>query len=377
MGAAVAFQASELGASVIGIDRHDPPHAFGSTHAETRISRLAVGEGAHYLPFVARSHEIWRALEVRAGVDLLHQCGGYIFTEREPVAGQRWEDFVTETAAIAAAGGPSGSIPFEVLDPATVRTRHPWIKIPDHNKAGLEPTAGLVMAERCVDVQLRLAAENGASIRRNETVTTIAPDASGVTITTDKGRIRADQVVLATGPWFTELAHQRHADQVTVTRQVVYWFEADGDLDAFSTERIPYIMWIGARDEDYFAVFPTPPGGTPAVKVLGEQFLETTDPSSVDRTVSQTEIDAFHRDFVAPKVDGISPRCVKASVCLYTNTDDDHFLIDVDPRSDRVLAMSPCSGHGFKHSAALGEAVARQVASGRPEPSLEPFRSKP
>lgn len=374
MGAAVAFQASERGASVIGIDRYDPPHSLGSTHAETRISRLAVGEGSHYLPFVERSHEIWRELEARTGAQLLHLCGGYIFTEQEPVPGQRWEDFVTETAAIAAAA-PSGPIPFEVLDPTTVRADHPWIKIPDHNKAGLEPTAGLVMAERCVEVQLRLAEANGAVIRRNEEVVSVDPDDGGVTITTTAGQVRADRVVVATGPWFSDLAHPSHAEQVVVTRQVVYWFEAD-DLDAFSTERIPYIMWIGARDEDYFAVFPTPPGGTPAVKVLGEQFLETTDPSTVDRHVSRAEIEAFHRDFVAPKVDGISDRCVKASVCLYTNTADDHFLIDTDPRSDRILAMSPCSGHGFKHSAALGETVVQVLFDGVSERSLEPFRSR-
>jgi len=77
-GAAMAFHATRLGLSVLGIDRHDPPHTMGSTHAETRITRLAVGEGPQYLPLVARSHEIWRELEAETGVPLLHECGGLI-----------------------------------------------------------------------------------------------------------------------------------------------------------------------------------------------------------------------------------------------------------------------------------------------------------
>ena len=62
MGSAVAYHASTLGLRVLGIDRYDPPHGLGSTKAETRITRLAVGEGPQYLPFVKRSHEIWREL---------------------------------------------------------------------------------------------------------------------------------------------------------------------------------------------------------------------------------------------------------------------------------------------------------------------------
>lgn len=360
MGSAVAYHATLHGLRVLGIDRYDPPHELGSTKAESRITRLAVGEGPQYLPFVRRSHEIWRELEVATGVELLHECGGIIITEQVPVAGQRWEDFVTQTSAIAEAAG----IPFDVLTPDDVRDRHPWIVVADGQQIGYEPTAGLVMVETCVEVQLRLAREQGATIRTDEAVVAIDPDLTGVTVTTPEATYRANDVVLAAGPWIRDLAAPAHARQLTVTRQVVYWFEVD-DLSRFTTEAIPYVMWIAERDEDYIALFPMPPDGTPAVKILGEQFLETTDPATVDRNVSQEEIDTFYDRHVAPKFTGISRRCVRAEVCLYVNTRDDHFLIDVDPRSDRVTVMSPCSGHGFKHSTALGEAVAQRIASGQ------------
>ena len=371
MGSAVAYHASRLGLSVLGIDQFEPPHDLGSTKAETRITRLAVGEGPQYLPFVARSHEIWRELEDEAGVQLLHECGGIIITEQEPIPGQRWEDFVTETARIAERGG----IDYQVLDPADLRRERPWINVPDDRNAGFERTAGLVMAERAVEVQLAMARRRGGRIHTSETVEVIEPEEGYVTVRTDAGAYEATNVVLATGPWFSELAAPEHREQVSVTRQVVYWFEVD-DLDAFTTEAIPFVMWIAQRDEDYIGLFPMPPGGTSAVKILGEQFLDTTDARSVEREVSQSEIDTFFDVHVAPKFTGVTRNCIRSAVCLYTNTTDDHFLIDTDPRSEHITVMSPCSGHGFKHSTALGEAVAQRIATGTSTHDLTPFRSR-
>ena len=37
---------------------------------------------------------------------------------------------------------------------------------------------------------------------------------------------------------------------------------------------------------------------------------------------------------------------------------DGRFLIGRDPARERIIVVSACSGHGFKHSAAIGEAVA-------------------
>jgi sarcosine oxidase len=371
MGSAVAYHATQLGLRVLGLDRFDPPHDLGSTKAETRITRLAVGEGPQYIPFVRRSHELWRELEARAGVELLHECGGFIITEQQPVAGQRWEDFVVETARRAA----DAQIPYDVMEPEDVRAAYPWLTVPNARRVGYEPTAGLVMAERCVSVQLDLARSGGATLHMNEPVVTIDAGPDMVQVATEQGAYRAERLVLATGPWFRELAAPEFAEQVTVTRQVVYWFEVE-DLAAYSTTEIPFIMWIAEKDEDYIALCPIPPGGTPAVRMLGEQFLETTDPETVNREVKQNEIDHFYDVHVAPKFTGISRNCVRTAVCLYSNTPDDHFLIDTDPRSDRITVMSPCSGHGFKHSTAVGEAVAQRVATGKSDLDLEPFRSR-
>ncbi len=367
MGSAVAYHAQRLGLTVLGLDRYDPPHELGSTHAETRISRLAVGEGPQYLPFVTRSHELWREIETLTDQRLLYECGGYIFTE--PVQdGERWSDFAKATAGIAADAG----IHFELRTPERVRADHPQIKLPDRLTVGYEPTGALIMAEQAVAAQLELARAGGAVVHVNEPVARIDTSDQEVVVSTDLNTYSASHVALCTGPWLSELAHQSHAALVEVTRQVVYWFEAD-DLAAFSHKRFPFIIWVGETDEDYVGIFPTPPGTTPGLKVVSEQFIKTTTMATVDHSVSQAEIDSFYQTQLQPKLDGVRSRCIRAAVCLYTSTPDDHFLIDSDPRSDRITVMSPCSGHGFKHSTALGEAVAQRIATGTSSLDLSSF----
>ena len=70
---------------------------------------------------------------------------------------------------------------------------------------------------------------------------------------------------------------------------------------------------------------------------------------------------------------GIGPRCVKAATCLYTVTPDAGFVIDRHPEHPQIVLVSPCSGHGFKHSAAIGEAVAEWVTEGKSRLDLAPF----
>jgi len=45
MGSAALYQLAKSGQRVLGIDRFAPPHRLGSSHGETRITRLACGEG--------------------------------------------------------------------------------------------------------------------------------------------------------------------------------------------------------------------------------------------------------------------------------------------------------------------------------------------
>lgn len=371
MGSAALYHSATKGLRVLGIDRHDPPHKFGSSHAETRVSRLAVGEGPQYLPFVARSHEIWRDLERQTGETIFHQTGGYIITPAGETTDDRWGSFVHRTVDVAATAG----IEFEVQSADEVMAHQPNLILQDHEIAGYEPTGGVVMCERAVAVQLRLARNLGAQTVVNSVVHQIEPDATGVWVRTHDREYRADSVIVTTGAWFPELAPRVDADAVQITRQVVYWFEVD-DPASYATNRFPFQLWAGETIADYSGVFPIPPGGNRGLKVLGEQFHETTTAETVQRTVTTQEVDEFYETLVIPRLRGVRRDLVDAAVCLYTNTADDHFLIDTHPDSERVLFASPCSGHGFKHSSGLGEAMVAAVTGAAGGLDISPFVRK-
>ena len=75
VGSAATWHLARLGTKVLGIDRYKPPHEFGSSTGETRLTRVAVGEGVEYSPLALRSNEIWREIETTTGQTLFVQCG--------------------------------------------------------------------------------------------------------------------------------------------------------------------------------------------------------------------------------------------------------------------------------------------------------------
>ena len=64
----------------------------------------------------------------------------------------------------------------------------------------------------------------------------------------------------------------------------------------------------------------------------------------------------------------------RSIVCMYTNTPDDHFVVDWHPQAPSVLLASPCSGHGFKFASILGELLADRLTGAPSALDLEPFR---
>lgn len=373
MGSAALYQLARRGANVLGIDQFRPPHSLGSSHGESRITRLATGEGAAYVPFAQRSHALWRELEAESGAPLLTLSGGLIICPTASGGAQfhGQVDFVAQSAAIA----QQFAIEHQVWDAATVHQRWPQLRISAGEYAYFEPTGGLVAVEGAIEIQMRLAKQRGASVHLEERVLSYKVEEApgqGVVVTTTAGVYHTDKVILTVGPWLRSLLTKAVAHPFRVYRQVIYWFETE-DPVLFSAGRFPFVIWIGDKPEEFFTIFPYADGGTAGAKVVTEEYLQTVTPLTVDRTVHAHEVERMYHDFVVKRVAGVLPRCLKTGVCLYTNTPDEHFVIDYHPESDRVIVASPCSGHGFKHSAAIGETLAQLVLEGKSSLDISPF----
>jgi sarcosine oxidase len=369
MGSAATYQLAKSGANVLGLDRYLPPHALGSTHGDTRITRRAIGEGLEYVPLVRRSHELWREIEQESGTDLLTECGGVVMglDDRQSMHGS--DDFLGQTIAAARAH----DIEHEVLAAAELSRRFPPFAMVGDEVGYVEPGAGFVRPERAVEAQLLLARRRGATIGLGERVLGYDDHGSYVTVHTTHETVEAGRLVITAGPWASELVPQLD-EHLTIYRQVLFWFDL-ADPTTYEAHRdLPvFIWWTGAERGDMIYGFPMIDGPSGGLKVAGEQYVVATTPDDVDRRVSPDEIEQMYEGQVRHRLPGLSGRCVKARACLYTVAPDSRFIIDVHPTDRNVIVASPCSGHGFKHSAAIGEALAQWVTTGETTLDLSPF----
>jgi sarcosine oxidase len=368
-GAATQYQLARRGVRAVGIDRFSPPHIYGSTHGDTRITREAIGEGEAYTPLVQRSHAIWRELEAETGQDLLTQCGGLIVEAAGGgAAGHHRHEFLASTIACANRYG----IKHELLSAADVAGRFPQFALDGDESAYYEPTAGFVRPERCVDAQLTVASRLGAEIRRDERVRAVEPSGSGVRVRTDRGVYEADRAVLAVGSWVRDFVAPEQLRLFNVYRQVLSWFELESETVDHTPGAMPVYIW-GLNDGNAFYGFPAI-DGTREIKVATEQLDIATGADEASLDVEPDESRSTYDSVVARWLPGVSSHCLRAVRCLYTVTPDANFVIDDHPEVPGVLLVSPCSGHGFKHSAGLGEAIAQRVTAGTSDVDLSPFR---
>jgi len=358
MGSAAAYQLSRRGVKVLGIDRHSPPHVFGSTHGKTRIIREAYFEHPSYVPLVQRAYELWSELEAASGRRLFRQTGGLMVGPSDGmlVAGAR-------DSAVR------HSLAYEELSAEEMMNRFPVLNAEDGMVALLEPRAGILFPELCVEANLELARSLGARLHGGERIESWRAENGVVHVTTDRGSYDAAHLVLAVGPWMNELAG--FALPLTVERQLFHWFEPSERAELFQPATCPIALWE-YKAGSIFATFPDLGDG---VKAGIHHAGEITTPDAVRRAVTSDDDDAM-RAQMRRFVPAASHRILDSRVCLYTNTPDRHFVIDTHPEHREVIIASPCSGHGFKFSSAIGEVLADLVTREASEMDLRLFEAR-
>jgi sarcosine oxidase len=125
---------------------------------------------------------------------------------------------------------------------------------------------------------------------------------------------------------------------------------------------------------DGFYGFPAVDGAAGGVKVAAETYETTTEPDGRQHPPTPSETAAMYGHCIEARMPWLGPEPVRSVSCLYTSTRGSRFVIDRHPAHEDVLIVSPCSGHGFKHSPAIGEAIAQWVIEGSPALDLGPFR---
>lgn len=384
-GSAAAEALARRGVRVLGLDRHAPPHPLGSTHGETRMIREAYFEAPFYVPLVQRSFDAWAGLELRSGRRLLHRTGGIMIgiPDGELVTGSR-------------ASAREHGLPCEELDAARIARRFPALRPDDRMVGILEPRAGYLLPEACVETCLALARADGAEIRTDQPVEAWSVEGGEVRLRTAAGEHRAARALFCCGAWtgglFPELALP-----LRVERAVQYWFapatadegrtagasgggggpndrrgptETGRDAEALRPGRCPVYAWEPEPGRIWYG-FPLQPRGVKVGFHYGGESV--ADPDAVRRDVEASEVEAM-RATLERYIPAAAGRLREASVCLYTNTPDRHFLVDRHPDAPGVWIVTACSGHGFKFASALGEILSALVLDEDPDFDLAPFQ---
>ena len=348
VGSAAAAQLAGRGLRTLGLDPRSAAHSEGASHGESRIVRQVYFEGATYVPLLRRAYELWAELADESGAALLRRTGGLflglphtrVFRGSLETA-QHWD------------------LEHEVLDAAEVHRRFPALRPPDGVAALYEPQAGAVRPEAAVAAHLRRAAAAGAELRHDEAVTGWVATSDGVRVETSRGTVESGALVLAPGKWAPDLV--RLDLPLVVERRVQHWF-APPQVDDFRPGRLPVWIWDRADGTSMY--------GAPAQD--GRDDVKAAVHFSTERPAddwSAGEVAAVLGELFP----GLGSRHTREAECWYTLTPDENFVVGPHPESDRVVVACGFSGHGFKFTPVLGEAIADLATEGRTRFDLSTF----
>lgn len=355
LGSAAAFHLARRGRSVLGLERFELGHSRGASHDTSRILRHSYHTPA-YVELTKAAYDDWADLEAESGADLVRVVGGLDLFP--PGAAIPVEDY---TGSMSAAG-----IAYETFDAPSVMQRWPQFRLPEGTTALYQERSAIVPAGRGTAALQARARSHGASLVGGCPVTSLRPAAEGVLVTTARGTVRADRVVLAADAWTnTLLAGLGLRLPLTTTVEQVTYFEP-ADPAPFQPDRMPLWIWM---DEPSFYGFPC--YGEATVKAAEDCGGPVSDPDA-----RPFETDPGMRQRLAGHLARMLPAAgpaVRSLRCLYTLTPDRDFVLDAVPGHPNVV-LGLGAGHGFKFAPTFGRLLADLVESGATSADVHAFR---
>ncbi len=325
MGSAAAYYLAAQGNRTLGLEQFTPAHKRGSSHGGTRIIRSAYEESPDYVPLVWRATQLWRELEQQTGTTLLTTTGGLMI-------GHIDGELVTGSLASAR----HHDLPYELLSAGDMQRRYPLFHVDPDEVAVYDPSVGFLRPEACVQAFVQAAQAHGAELHFEEPVRRWTAHPDGITVETANGRYHAARMIICAGAWTSTLLPEL-AEVLEVERIPVFWFRPRANADAFDVERFPIFMW--ERDDvGLWYGFPRLEG---MVKVALHHQGRITSADALDREVHAEEVAAL-RAILERYLPTASGDLGLTSVCMYTNSPDQHFIIDRNPAYPHVVVAAGC-----------------------------------
>jgi glycine/D-amino acid oxidase-like deaminating enzyme len=355
LGGWCALALRRRGVDVVLIDAFEPGHPRGSSGGESRLIRAVYGDSEVDTAAAVEAMGRWQQDLGDAGHNLLipsgllwlvPRGGSPAYLEASLPLLQRWRQ------------------PLEHLSAAALAERYPMVWAEDITSAWFEPNAGILLArEACRVVAASLEREGGRLLLGQVAHTTrrggvLEVDAGAA------GRLEADHVVFAAGPWLPKLFPELLAGAVIPTRQDVVFVGAPTGDPRFHHPAMP--AWIELGERIYY--------GMPAVAGRGIKVADDTrgavvDPDTLER-IPLPEAVERQRQALARRFPALAGApVVETRVCQYENSPDGALIVDRHPDLDGGWIVGGGSGHAFKLGPSVGRMVAEAIVDDHPLPT--------
>ena len=357
MGSATLFHLARRGLRVLGLERFDLVHEYGSSHGLTRIIRLAYWEHPTYVALLRRAYELWRELEGLAGEQLLHITGS---VDAGPESGAIFQGALRSSELHGLA--------HEVMDGDELHRRYPGYRLPKQIQCLYQPDGGFLLPERCDVAHVEQALALGADVRCREEVLGWEVNGGRVRVRTSRGEYEAGRLVVCAGPWASKMISEL-AGLAVPERQVLAWLQPTRP-DRFRPAVFP-VFNLEVEEGRFY--------GFPSFLIPGFKFGkyhhrgENVDPDTVNRNPEPEDeelLRAFARRYF-PEGEGAT---LMLKACMFTNTPDRHFILDRHPAYPEISIAAGFSGHGYKFCSVIGEVMADLVQDERGRHDIEFFR---
>ena len=342
-GLATAWALTRRGHEVTLLEQGPIPNPLAASGDHHRIIRRAYPASSGYGGLITEAYAAWDDLWSDLG-ERHYDPRGFLCVSRE--AGDEAEEYLE--------GMREGRWPVELMDGEAAAQRYPFLDPSAIRYVYSSPDGGVLHCRRIASGLCEWLTANGADVRSATRVAAVDAEIGAVELSSGE-RLSADFVVLTAGAWVLKLLPQL-ASSLTTFRTAVAYVEPPADLKQAWAEA-PVILDVGGRVDGYIV----PPSGGGGLKFGTGMHKRPTGDADADRVPAVGEGRQILSHFMPP-VARIEEYCVEQVVtCAYTFTQDERFFC---ASMGKALAVSACSGHGYKFGAAVGRRVADAVLTG-------------
>ncbi len=364
MGSAAAYHLARTGRSVLALEQFEIGHTRGSSHGESRIIRLSYDHPT-YVQLALAAYDLWAELETEAGTTLVQRTGGLdLGAPYNPI----FEACIASLSALR--------IRREVLTTDEIHRRFPAFRVMDGTIGLYQADAGILPASQCVRVMIDRARYHGAVVIERAAVRSIRLDDDGATVQTEQASYRCRKLIISAGPWAGPLLATLGISLPLVVTLEQYAFFHVPMPEKFQPDRLPVFIHYGnpagSQRVDYYGF---PIFGHTGVKV-GEHHAGPI--VTADTRTFEADTQRLQRlsDYVRTTLPATNGEVLQAATCLYTNTPDQHFIIDRLPAYPHVVLAAGFSGHGFKFAILVGRILADLATRGNTSFPIDLFTLK-